>query len=70
MNKKTALKFINVVIAILILSQITTGLAGKLIGKDAFEVLHKGGALILFTGVIIHVILNRGWVKSTFFSKG
>lgn len=70
MNKKSALKTINIIIAILILSQVTTGLAGKLIGKEAFEVLHKGGAFILFTGVIIHVILNWGWVKSAFSNKG
>jgi hypothetical protein len=70
MNKKSGLKFINIVIAIMILSQIATGLSGELIGKEAFEVLHKGGAFILFTGVIIHVILNWGWVKSAFSSKG
>jgi hypothetical protein len=70
MNKKSALKFINVVIAILILNQVTTGVAGKLIGKEAFAVLHKGGAFILLTGVIIHIILNWGWVRSAFSNKG
>lgn len=70
MNKKSALKFINVVIAVLILNQATTAALSDLMGHEAFETLHATGGFLLFLGVIIHVILNWGWVKSTFFSKG
>ena len=70
MNKKTALKFINVVIAILILNQAVTAVLADLIGRNAFEALHEGGGGLLILGVILHVILNWGWVKSAFSKKG
>jgi hypothetical protein len=70
MNKKSALKFINVVIAILILNQATTATLSDLIGHEAFEALHATGGFLLLLGVIIHVILNWGWVKSAFSKKG
>ncbi len=70
MDKKTALKFTNVIIAILILNQAASATLRGLIGRDAFELLHEAGGLFLLIGVIIHVILNWGWVKSAFFKKG
>jgi hypothetical protein len=70
MNKKAALKIVNVIIAILILNQAASALLRGLIGREAFEVLHEGGGVLLLIGVIIHVILNWGWVKSVFFKKG
>jgi len=69
MEKKTVLKLINVIIAVLILSQALSATLRGLIGRDAFEVLHEGGGLLLLCGVVIHVILNWGWVKSTFLKK-
>jgi len=70
MNKKTALKIVNVVIAVLILNQAASvGLRG-LIGPEAFELLHEGGGALLLLGVVIHVILNWGWVRATFAKKG
>jgi hypothetical protein len=70
MNKKTALKIINVIIAILILNQAASATLRGLIGRDAFEIMHEGGGVLLIIGVITHVILNWGWVKSAFFKKG
>jgi hypothetical protein len=70
MNKKTALKIINVIIAILILNQAASAALRGLIGREAFELLHEGGGFLLLIGVIIHVILNWGWVKSAFHKKG
>ena len=70
MDKKTALKIINPIIAILILSQAASATLRGIIGGEAFEVIHEGGGLLLLIGVIVHVILNWGWVKSMFFKKG
>lgn len=70
MDKKTALKFINVIIAILILNQAASAILRGLIGPEAFEILHEGGGVLLLLGVLIHVILNWGWVKAQFFKKG
>lgn len=70
MSKQTSLKFINVIIAILILNQATTAILRGLIGREGFETLHEGGGLLLLLGVIVHVILNRGWIRTAFFKKG
>lgn len=70
MSKKTALKFINIIIAILILNQAATAVLAGLIGREAFELAHETGGILLLLGVMLHVILNWGWVKSTFTKKG
>jgi len=70
MDKKTTLKIVNVIIAILILNQAASASLRGLIGSEAFEALHEGGGVMLLLGVIFHVILNWGWVKSTFAKKG
>jgi hypothetical protein len=70
MNKKIALKFVNIIIAILILSQAVTAVLSDLIGRDAFEILHGIGGTLLLLGVFLHVVLNWGWVHSAFFKKG
>ena len=69
MIKKKLLKYTNVVIAVLILSQFLSGIFHKAIPYRIFETLHKGSGILLFIGVVIHVVLNWGWVKSTFFQK-
>lgn len=69
MSKKTVLKLINIIIAVLILNQAISAILRGLIGRDAFEVLHEGGGVLLLIGVIIHVILNWGWVRMQFFGN-
>ena len=69
MNKTKALKYINPVIAVLILSQLVSGLLHKVLHYEVFEVMHKSGGIFLFIGVLIHVALNWGWVKTTFLKK-
>jgi len=70
MNKKTAFKIVNIIIALLIISQASSAIFRGLIGREAFEVLHEGGGVLLLVGVIIHVVLNWGWVRAQFFHKG
>jgi hypothetical protein len=70
MEKKSALKVINPIIAILIVNQAASATLRGLIGSEAFEILHEGGGILLLIGVMVHVILNWGWVKSAFFKKG
>ena len=69
MNKTKALKYINPIIAVLILSQLLSGLFHSMLYYKTFEVLHKSGGIFLFVGVLAHVVLNWGWVKSTFLRK-
>jgi hypothetical protein len=69
MDKKTSLKYINCIIAVLILNQALTGIFHKSLSYGVFEIVHQGGGILLFIGVILHVALNWGWVKTTFFKK-
>jgi hypothetical protein len=70
MLKKKLLKYVNLVIAVLILNQFLSGIFHKAIPYRVFETLHKWSGILLFVGVGVHVVLNWGWVKSTFFKKG
>ena len=69
MNKKKSLKYINCIIAVLILNQALTGIFHKSLSHGAFEIVHQGCGILLFIGVLIHVALNWGWVKTTFLKK-
>jgi len=69
MDKKTTLRIVNIIIAVLILNQAASAMLRGLIGREAFEVFHEGGGVLLLAGVILHVILNWGWVKAQFFKR-
>ena len=63
------LRYINPIIAVLIMSQLLSALFRDILHRETFEVLHKGGGILLFIGVLVHVVLNWGWVKSTYLWK-
>ena len=69
MTKATALKILNPILALLFLNQAATGLLADELPREAFEILHEGGAYLLIAGVVLHVFLNWNWVKATFFPK-
>lgn len=67
MNRRNLLKIVNILLAILILSQVTTALLNDLLPKDVFELLHEGGGVVLFITALIHIYLNWAWVKANLF---
>ncbi len=69
MNRTKMLKYINPIIAVLAASQLLSGIFNSMLHPETFETLHKGGGVLLFIGVIVHVVLNWGWVKSTYLRK-
>lgn len=69
MNKNLLLKILNPALAFVFLSQVTTAMLHGILPKPLFEPVHAGGGLILAFGVLVHVLLNWGWVKAHFFSK-
>jgi hypothetical protein len=69
MKKANALKALNVIIGILMLNQLVTGLIHEHLAEETFEFLHIGSGLLLVTGTIIHLIMNRTWIKAVYFSK-
>ena len=61
MKKNTALKIINPILLVLIISQVVTGLSRIRFSHKTFEVIHEDVGLILAGLVIVHIILN--WNK-------
>jgi hypothetical protein len=66
MSKVAALKIVNVLLAILIATQMASGYFGRDIGRTAFDVVHRGGAVVLIVLVVAHLWLNWNWVKTVF----
>jgi drug/metabolite transporter (DMT)-like permease len=69
MDRTNMLKYINPVIAILIVSQLLSALSNDILPDEVFEAWHKGGGILLLIGVLLHLFLNWGWVKSTYFKN-
>ncbi|MDD5458671.1 MAG: hypothetical protein PHF37_04700 [Phycisphaerae bacterium] len=69
MAKNTALKILNPLLGLVLVSQAVTGLFGAKIGPEAFEVLHKDSGIVLAALVALHVALNFNWVKGSYFRK-
>jgi len=69
MNKNSALKVVNPVLAILMLNQPFSGLLYSVTDWDAFESLHIGGGILLVVLAAIHLMLNWKWVTTNFFKN-
>ena len=69
MKRMKVLKVLNPVIAILILNQAITGIFHKAIHYETYEWLHGGGGIVTLIAIILHVILNWNWVRSSFLKK-
>jgi len=69
MNKNTALKIVNPILAILILNQPFSGLLLSVTHWEAFEGLHIVGGVMLFVFAVVHLMLNWKWVTSNFRKK-
>lgn len=69
MKRNTILKIINPLLAVLVLSQILTGMLGDNLPHEAFELLHEGGGYALAVVAALHLALNWNWVKSTYFKR-
>ncbi|MFH1480084.1 MAG: hypothetical protein ABIG67_02350 [Pseudomonadota bacterium] len=67
MNKNTALKIVNPILAIFILVQPLSGFLSSLTHWEFFEVLHIVGGLGLLVLAAIHLMLNWNWVRIHFF---
>jgi len=66
MAKNKMLKLLNPVLALLIVTQALSGLLRFQLPPDVFEVVHKGGGIVLVAGVGLHLLLNFSWIRSTY----
>ena len=69
MKHGALLKVLNFTLAVLIINQALTGLLRERLSYETFGYLHKGGAILLVAGIVIHLIKNWTWVKAVYFSK-
>jgi len=77
MRKNTVNKILNPILLILALNQVITAIirdvpehAGStsMLSDEAFEFFHEGGGFILAGLIVLHIILNFGWVRRNYFS--
>lgn len=69
MGKAAALKVVNPVLGVLLVSQLVTGLVGDSLPHEVFEVLHEGGGIALVAMAVLHVILNWSWVRANYLRR-
>ncbi len=67
--KQKILRITNIILALLIINQFLSGFFKKEIGKPLFELLHERGAILLIIVIILHLLLNWGWIKNAYFKK-
>lgn len=66
MNKAKALKLLNPTLAIVLILQAATGFSHDYLPREVFGYLHLIGAILLLSGVALHLFLNWNWVRANF----
>jgi hypothetical protein len=69
MNRLSGLKITNVLLFVALVCQTGTGAGHELMGPELFEIVHPGMGVVLTVLALIHLFLNWGWVKNTFFKS-
>lgn len=69
MNRLSGLKLTNVLLLVTFVGQAGTGAGHELMGYKAFAIVHPGLGALLTVLALIHLFLNWGWVKNTFFKR-
>jgi hypothetical protein len=69
MQKNAALKILNPILAVLILSQGLSGLLRDRLSLATFQWVHERGGVLLLVCVALHVILNRSWIRANLLPK-
>jgi hypothetical protein len=69
MNRLSALKITNVLLLVALVFQVGTGAGHELMTDEVFEIVHPGMGAMLTVLALIHLFLNWGWVKNTFFKN-
>jgi hypothetical protein len=66
MNRNKMNKVLVPILAVLLVNQILTGMFGTSLPPTAFDVLHRGGAVVLLVAAGAHVVLNWAWVRANY----
>jgi hypothetical protein len=65
MLKNTTLRILNPVLAILMLSQLLSGIWHSQLSAETFTWLHVRGGVALIVALVLHVAVNWDWVRTT-----
>lgn len=69
MKRPAVLKVVNLLLAVLALSQVLTGVLHDFIPKDVFLAVHKAGGLSFAAAAVLHIVLNWTWVRANYFER-
>jgi len=68
-KKQTALKIVNPLLGLFMITQALTGTFHLYLSERAFKMLHEWNGLVLLSLSIVHVVLNWSWIKTQFFQN-
>lgn len=69
MNRQTALKMVNFLLALVFTLQAATGLMSSKLPYELFRPLHQYGGWALTGLVCVHLFLNWSWIKNSLLQK-
>ncbi len=69
MNRNTMLKILNPLLILLLVNQMLTGMFGRSMSREAFQLFHKGGGVVLAAALVLHIILNWTWIRATYLKR-
>lgn len=68
MSKNKILLITNPLMGLLVISQLVTGLNADRLGKW-FDTVHVIPGILLAVLVVVHVVLNWPWVRTSYFKR-
>jgi hypothetical protein len=70
-SKVTALKVINLLLAVVAIVQLSTAVCLTFIPESTERIvpIHMAVGFALFVLLLLHIFLNWSWIKSNFFKK-
>jgi hypothetical protein len=69
LNKQKALKIVNPLAGILLLSQAVGGMAHDVIPYEIFSRVHGPAGFAMTLVIVVHIVLNWSWFKTAFAKK-
>jgi len=70
MNRQKVLKVLNVVMLVDFLGLVTTVLLNDTLPRNVFYKIHPLFGSILLLLIIVHLVLNWNWIKTSYRKKG
>lgn len=67
--KNFFLKILNPMLFVVVVFQLSVGFGHSFVGREWFGPLHKNGAIAVAVLAFIHLVLNFGWIKASYFKK-